>query len=390
MISVPKDGAEVTKEWLQRALEKSIENVDKVKVNKLEAEGQQESGYLSSIFRGDASLTMKDGTEDQVKTFIKVMPQSKVHLSLINTNFMDVTEVDSYGKLFPDIIKFEKEHSKDGNSKFEAYLPQFYAGGYLKDDPENRAFYLILANESPKFQMRTFNDGLTYKEVRASLIGLAYFHAWTYCMKQIRRIDCFSTEYPFMSKFFNNFESDPELVEFVNYNLDLLEKDLKGSAIEDHLESIQKLRIGLGKKYAELLNSTHDFLIHGDIWGNNCMFSDDSQVKIVDWQFTTNANPFLDFGTMAFISMDPRETESHVDDMLNVYFEAFQEVCNQCQVEMSWTHDEFMKQGLEHGLILCLMWCSTSYELVHRYPKLKDRIHWLLKKAVANSPKYFE
>eukprot|EP00094_Tigriopus_californicus_P005191 TCALIF_05005-PA protein Name:"Protein of unknown function" AED:0.06 eAED:0.06 QI:0/-1/0/1/-1/1/1/0/388 len=388
MIPVPRNGSEVTKEWLQNALEKSISDVDKVEVNKLEAEDQQESGYLSSIFRGEASI--QNGTQKQIRTFIKVMPQSKVHLSLINTNFMDVTEVDSYNKLFPDLIKFEREHSKDGKSRFEAFLPECYAGGYLKDDPENRAYYLILANQAPEYQMRPFNDGLSYKEVQATLIGLAYFHAWTYCMKRIRKFDCFSKEYPFMSKFFNSFDSDPELVNFVNYNLDLFEQDLKGSPIEDHLEPIRKLRVGLGKKYADLINETPDFLIHGDIWGNNCMFSKNARMKIVDWQFTTNGNPFLDLGTIAFISMAPQETEVHVNDMLNVYFEAFTEVCTQCQVDMPWSHEIFMKQGLEQGLILCLMWSSTSYEFIFKYPSLKDRIQWVLKKAVANSPHFFK
>ncbi len=39
----------------------------------------------------------------------------------------------------------------------------------------------------------------------------------------------------------------------------------------------------------------------------------DERTKIVDWQFTAQGSVFLDFGTMAWISMDPKETEEQAE-----------------------------------------------------------------------------
>eukprot|EP00095_Tigriopus_kingsejongensis_P006725 maker-scaffold899_size83673-snap-gene-0.14 protein:Tk06725 transcript:maker-scaffold899_size83673-snap-gene-0.14-mRNA-1 annotation:"hypothetical protein SINV_02028" len=390
MMRVPRKPSDVTKDWVKGIFESAVTDVAHVEITSFEAEGHQESGYLSSIFRINAQVTKSGGTSEELRTFVKIMPEDDVHMSLIGTNFMDVTEVDSYRVLFPDLEAFAKSFAKTNQTNILELVPRMLAGGYLKDDPKDRAFFLMLTNESPTFQMRPFNEGLSLAELCSAMAGLAQVHSWSYCMKKTQKIPSFEQQYPFLNNFFQNFESDPELIDFVNVNMDLVEKDLKGSSIEDCAPMVHQIRKGLGRKYSKLMFNTDDFLIHGDIWGNNCLFDTQGNVKIVDWQFTTNANPFLDIGTMAFISMSPEATEKHLDEILGAYYQAFEVTARQCEVEMPWSQDQFHAQALEQGLLLCFFWCSTSYELAHKYPKLKERVHWVIRKSTSLSPKSYD
>lgn len=65
--------------------------------------------------------------------------------------------------------------------------------------------------------------------------------------------------------------------------------------------------LSLSNRYKKIIcdENSKQFLIHGDLWANNCMFDKVSECVIVDWQFSSTGNLFLDFGTLAYISMDP-------------------------------------------------------------------------------------
>ncbi len=142
--------------------------------------------------------------------FLKIMPPDDIHKFLINNSFMDVTEIESYRTLFPDLDRFEKEqrqgqgtgsgsgsgsglvHQGSDNNRWEGILsvfPHMYAGGYVREPPERRSFFVMLEDLDPEYRMLDFEAGLTKDQLVASLRDLARFHATCYAYGQVKKID---------------------------------------------------------------------------------------------------------------------------------------------------------------------------------------------------------
>ncbi len=127
---------------------------------------------------------------------------------------------------------------------------------------------------------------------------------------------------------------------------------------------------------------------------NNILFDSSDACKIVDWQFTAVGNIFLDFGTTAWISMSSADTAANQDKIIAAYLESFKQTCERmkCQ-ELPWNNcslEEFARRAREERFLLAFLWCSTSYELVHKYPALKERVHWVLRQSVEYNPEAFQ
>ncbi len=75
---VPKGPSEVTSDWLQARLMENIPKAASVRVKSMEPE-KSPSGYLSAAFRATADVTKSDGSTEQIKTFIKIMPSDDDH-----------------------------------------------------------------------------------------------------------------------------------------------------------------------------------------------------------------------------------------------------------------------------------------------------------------------
>ncbi len=65
------------------------------------------------------------------------MPQNDPHKSLVANSKMDVTEIESYRRVFFDLGEFEKEQmGKSGapEDRILSVVPRIYAGGYNTDE----------------------------------------------------------------------------------------------------------------------------------------------------------------------------------------------------------------------------------------------------------------
>ncbi len=120
------------------------------------------------------------------------------------------------------------------------------------------------------------------------------------------------------------------------------------------------------------------------------MFNKDGDCKMVDFQFTTTGSVFLDFGTTAYYSMSPETTEANVERMVEAYYSTFVAVCAAAGVtELPWTRDDFGAKARDDGHYVAFLWAGTSYELVEKYPNLRERYHWNLEQAVKRTPHLF-
>ncbi len=72
----------------------------------------------------------------------------------------------------------------------------------------------------------------------------------------------------FLSTFFANFEDDKELEDFMEDNMDLVERDMAGSQVEHLMLQVRNLRKDIGKKYKAAIkcDGYERFIMHGDIW----------------------------------------------------------------------------------------------------------------------------
>ena len=120
------------------------------------------------------------------------------------------------------------------------------------------------------------------------------------------------------------------------------------------------------------------------------MFNDNDDCKIVDWQFTATGSIFLDFGTLGYFSTDPHTTESNLESIKDAYFSEFKRICDLLKVALPWTRVEFGNLTEDLGLFIAFLWCSTSYELVKKYPRLLNRAHWCLHRSIAKTPQFYQ
>jgi hypothetical protein len=389
-MSITTKSSEVTEEWLKSELLANISGAQEVHVKKLERDKEQ-SGMLSCAIRAVVQIKGKEKTED-MKLFIKIMPEDDDHVGFISTNFMDVTEVESYKMLFKDLSEFEASSSRGVLSSISKLFPTMYAGRYVKDVGK-RAYYLALEDVSPEYNMMDYNTGLTPKQLAKSLEKLAKFHALCFSMKKVKKVD-FQAKYNFLSPFFSNMTSDDGLMKLMDNMFDWFIRELEPCAKHRILiKSIEHCKTDIGKRFKEAVcnESSEDFLIHGDLWANNLLFDKSSDCKMVDWQFTSTGSVFLDFGTMAYYSMAPKETEANMDSLINTYYSSFLDTTKEMGVpEVPWTREEFKIQARDVGHYTAFLWASTSYELVGKWPNIRERFHWNLEQAVERTPLLFQ
>ena len=156
---------------------------------------------------------------------------------------------------------------------------------------------------------------------------------------------------------------------------------------------LSKIRTEIGPLYADAMIQFQDlFLVHGDLWANNILYDSKSDCKIVDWQCLTTGNLFIDFGNMAFLSMDWKDTKANLDDFAAGYYKKLVEVCSKfgTQDQLPWKdYDGFYNDLMTKGSLVTYLWCITAYQQTEKNPNLKEREFNLLEIVIKNNPKIF-
>ena len=175
-VKIPTNKSDVTKEWLQEALDLKSDQV--VNINPVE----EKNGFLSGVFKAQVII------QGQINhLFIKIISDpDDAYTSIYDTNNFDEVEIIFYKKYLPDLIRFEQTNCK--RSELENITPKFYRGDYCLEK-EKRGFYLIMEDLSVNcFTMAgkgsARSEGLTFEQVNQILIKMARFHGVSYAFGQ--------------------------------------------------------------------------------------------------------------------------------------------------------------------------------------------------------------
>ena len=110
----------------------------------------------------------------------------------------------------------------------------------------------------------------------------------------------------------------------------------------------------------------------------------------MDWQFAACANPLLDYGTLAYLSMEPETTEEKIDELPTIYHNTFTTVCAQLGIDAPWSREEFKRLTYTEGYLLCFLWSLTAYEVAEKFPAVKRRMIWAAAQCFEHYPGIFK
>ena len=382
MVKIPQEASEVSENWFKEVLKETDKELLEVNVSEFQKETSNEHGMLSCIFRIEANGQ---------KYFLKVMPEVSFAKTIVTQQKMFITEVETYRRLFKDLAEFENKRCKDSKG-VDSLIPKVISADY-NDDEDKTGFYLLLENLTPKYEMKDFNKGLTVNQVTQSVQSLAHFHAVSYSFKERNNIKDFREKYPFLSKSFDRIFISQDMKAFFDENKNAVLKDVAASPTHKYLlEQLNSVYSDMERLYAKALLlpgvKWKQFLTHGDLKANNMMFNAEDECKVFDWQLTTDGHWSLDLGMLAFISMNPEDTEKHATVFIEAYYEQFRDTLSKFETEIPWENfEEFSKDAKEIGFFLTFIWCSFSYRnMVQIYPEFKRRALYVVQKSIELMP----
>ena len=217
MSAIPKSIDEVTTSWLQQQLQPAFEDFSVLNVDHC----KEQHGLLSTV----ALATIKTKTGETKPVFIKIMPNSFVHKTIIGNNFMDLTEVEFYRSLVPKLERFQQEKNVQVLD-LNIMAPKFYAGDVSMEN-EDRRFFLILENISSTHKMLDLNQGLTANQIKSCLQEIAKFHGLTLAYAHFNGPWSKAGDTNYLSDFVDSFRTNEQHQGFMDMNFQNLHRDMK-------------------------------------------------------------------------------------------------------------------------------------------------------------------
>ncbi len=382
---------DVTPEWLLSVMTKALDK-STIKVANLRpfVEG---TGVLSSVFKADIIDKGEKGEEVVLKLFIKTALQfglGSQYDSFIRNTSPDIAEVKAYKEDFAKMIQFEEEHI--GSSEVAKIIPKVYACDYNEtEDDTERGFYLIMEDITVDgFVPVMRRTGLTLDQFRVVLPSIARIHAVSYAYGLKNQVvhDRVQRRMPY-----HGFLEDPDSVtmtaNFIKKAMVDFANHKTGQHVVPFLDKLSKDFVTPMKKVFDI-GEDNRFLSHGDFGANNVfMNKDDNSCKIFDWQFISAQAPFVDFIECIVQSADPANVEAWWSQLLDIYMETIRSTCDQFDVAMPFTKNEFEKECKTRGYFFVFCAVLFGYDPICRDPVIFERFVWYTGKAVEHSPHFF-
>ena len=146
---------DLTKEWLEKVLKKSLKESEKVEI--LNIKPIKTEGYLSKAAQGIIRINDKTYLE---KVFIKLnLPSNDPFQTYVNDYGIDKKELNVYQEILPALMEYEIQTF--GQSKLQMKIPKFYAGGFTGSGA-TYGFYLIIEDVSDHYKILSNSEGMDW------------------------------------------------------------------------------------------------------------------------------------------------------------------------------------------------------------------------------------
>ena len=372
-IKIPKENSEIDEAWLTSVMKASLGQ--EIKVLKISEIGQNH-GFVNGVKKAEIQIQ-----EKVIKLFLKFSAHPiSSYCEMVQSYGCHQREVITYQQVLPKMIEFEK---KFGPSDLENKTPKFFYGDFDSD-----GFVLVMEDHSDSYFMRSINQGLSFFEAQNALKMIACFHATSFAMMQQEPQIIQKWAYPSVHK---SFGQNAWYQKEIETNFEALIQDMS----QEKPALVVPLQ-NLASKWREVYENVTDFenppfLVHGDLWANNMMFSSENQVLVFDWPFLGQDHPIIDVAHFIFVGLDPEHVEQWAEKLLTIYCTEFSRKCKvlgmvqipgMIQELKSW----FWNRGL---MVTIMMWIAGYKSVMYKKPELRQRFIYLLEKSYQNSPEYF-
>ncbi|KAK3868126.1 hypothetical protein Pcinc_026448 [Petrolisthes cinctipes] len=319
----------LSKQWLEELL--SYDLGHSVKITEWTVKSPEvRNGYLSEIgfvrvkFISSEEKETCPRTEKSVSLVLKCMPKEPSQLEIVRKLDLARCEVDFY-----KYTKSEEFTTFCKKSDLSHPVPKLFWGGQ-----KNEVFTIVLQDLSTRnFRVVIEPEGNTLEQLKCILSSIAIIHAAGLATLSRHGHHCFN--FP---------RKKCIMIENVRAGIKRQIKMFAGSRIASTLEALLTKVVDLinvASRYP-LLNT----LIHNDLWTGNVMINqDDTTASIIDWQFVRLGNPVCDIITLLFLSGKPSAYQQHLTELLNCYWNKFEQAMKKNNVPVSITYEQLMRNA---------------------------------------------
>eukprot|EP01135_Chromosphaera_perkinsii_P003809 Nk52_evm2s256 gene=Nk52_evmTU2s256 len=446
--NVPESAEDVTSAWLCARLREGGSPVfsdAEVKVCGEVSAVKEKNGWMGETYTARVQ-TIKKGLdtcdtdkEGSLRVFIKTGPpvESELGDHIFSRRYgVQRVECDSYKKHLPGMVAYEKrKESRDycaNQQTLVDMLPKVYSADFYeeeveeeerqgKEGPERRnvvnSSYIIMEDlRESSYEIIKEGKDLTKEHLKTCAKALGRFHVvgHGYLKAQLaeRKSDSGfnSADIPTWV-IYTSLKSEIETQGQRNFEAYL--NDLRVDGDEDLEKPIRVLSSRFGEIFDEITQAKgrqgtdpmQRFLLHGDFWTNNIMFSSKEyknegySIKMIDFGFFGRGNPVMDFKSLLLGKCSPEQAREWLDDLYDAYYEGF--VNSACELEVvsknsvpdyfQFDKEDFIKAFEQQGYFVFFCNYLLFYEDYLRHmPEMKKKLRWANKKFVEYNPEIFQ
>lgn len=266
--------------------------------------------------------------EKILSVLAKVPPENKARREVLRSMDFFAREVYMYNVVLPEFVKFQKENEITESEGFYN-IAKIYLAECNDDDS------IIIMEDLRDINFKNWNKFKPIDYDHASLImaTLGKFHAISIAMK-LQKPELFK-KISTMKEIFYTFRNEKSVERLQKMIQKLVEVAPQNDQIHRIYDNIKnEVLMCVDFEAAEPFSC----ITHGDCWTNNFLFHYDKNghpddIVLIDWQASRYSSPVLDLVYFLFISSDKELRGKYYDQLMDVYHQAFINLCTYMGVD---------------------------------------------------------
>nr|CAI5839298.1 unnamed protein product [Callosobruchus analis] len=235
-----------------------------------------------------------------------------------------------------------------------------------------------------------FNIPVTLNWLATSVKVLAKFHATSIIFeeklgKKLGRTVRIDTEYPgaVQESIFKETGEEkglrPDMIRsvhgFILSEADAFETSLDDDTLKQRVEAV----CSTIPRYVKKSDKIRNVLNHGDLWGANIMYKEDSHTGtasayFIDFQMLRYAPPSLDIMFLIFVNADRYTRLEHLNDLIELYYNELTQIlsCYSIDMDTVFSLDDLLKSCEEvEAIIICISLIYSRFLLMSKEQRQK-------------------